>query len=70
MFRKAGDAYGLEIVLMPLCIECMCFNERKAKDKWGTHCKLSTMKGVCFYTVKVNKNQTQNFKPCLVIFTC
>ena len=30
MFRKAGDAYGLEIVLMPLCIECMCFNARTA----------------------------------------
>ena len=22
--RDRGDAYGLEIVLMPLCIECMC----------------------------------------------
>ena len=58
-----GDAYDLGIVLMPLCIECMCFRDCKAENKWGKHCKLRTMKGICFYAVKVNKNQTQNFKP-------
>ena len=34
---------------MPLCIECICFNDRKAKNKLGKHCKLRTMKGICCY---------------------
>ena len=41
-----GDAYGLEIVSMPLCIKCMCFNDRNALNKSGKHCKLRTMKGI------------------------
>ena len=40
----------------------MYFNEVKAWNKWGKHCKLRTMKGICCY-VKLTKIKHKILNP-------